>query len=187
MRTFTKSQGAFVLVPEGSHPAQVIGVGFLGFYERVFQNRLKRSEIVGLQYELLEPDASDGRYLAITEELTFSTHERSTFSKRLRALLGKEPEDGFEYSNLLKRPCIITVVHRDWQESTFANVENVSPPIKGIKVSEPSITPFLFDIEEASSPEEHERLPGKWRKMLERRVGLGARTSVPEVDEDIPF
>jgi hypothetical protein len=127
-RTFTPSE-SYVLPDEGTHAAVVSGVAFLGQHQRNFMEKSEIVDLIGIQYQLASNE--DGQAAYVTEELPLRTSPKSNLVKRLRAILGKDPELGFRYVDLLGKPCVVTVEHREWNDMSFANVGAVSSPNEG--------------------------------------------------------
>jgi hypothetical protein len=167
-RTFTKQEdGEFVLAPEGTSTAVLWCLAYLGKHESTYQGETRLRELVGLAWELAEP-AEDGRHLSVTEVLTASLNERAKFFARVLALTGKrEPPEGFDLERLLGRGAVVTVAHEIRDGKTWANVTQAGPLPRGMAAPPPSVALTYYDVD-APTPEALERLPSRFRKLLER-------------------
>lgn len=183
----TSDEGDFILAPEGTSAAVLTCLAYLGKHESTWQGETKIRELVGLAWELAEPAEEDGRYLSVTEVLTASLHEKAKFFSRVLALTGgREPQPGFDLEKLLARGAIVTVVHDVRDGKTWANVSQVGPLPRGMAAPVPSVPPLYYDIE-THDPAAFERLPARFRKLIEtagqtgqaRPAAAPARAPVP--------
>ena len=168
MRTFNKTEdsGDFILAPEGTTAAVLIGLAFLGRHEATWQGETRDRELVGLCWELGEP-GPDGRALSVTEVLTASLHEKAKFFSRVLAMCGgREPPPGFNLAELLGRGAIVTIQHAVKGDRTFANVVAVGPLPRGMTAPPPSVGLTFYDIE-AHDPAAYAALPTRFRKLAD--------------------
>ncbi len=169
MRTFKKPEqnGDFIVAPEGTTPAVLVGLAFLGWHKSDWQGTPRNRELVGLAWELTEP-ADDGRALGINEVLTLSFHEKAKLYQRVKALCGgKEPPEGFDLRRLLNSPgCLLTITHRQDSDLTFANIEQASPLPRGMNPNyQPSITRIFYDIKEYDEAT-FSQLPMRFKRLI---------------------
>lgn len=148
--------GDFKPAPTGTHRALCVGVIDLGTQTTNFQNKdgsPKTAHQIRLTWQLCDEFMDDGRPFALSKDYTFSTHEKATFRKDLEAWRGKKFEEadfgpgGFEPKNLLNKGCLLTVVHTDKGDKTYANVAGVSGMPKGMGKPQEIADPIYLSLD----------------------------------------
>ncbi len=129
----------------------------------------------------------------ISKTYTLSLHENSALRADLVGWRGRnfspEEEMAFDVSKLLGVPCMVTVVHKQSNDKTFANVQSVSGVPKGMdKPGAPEIAPVLYDGDNLSS---WDVLPEWLQKKITEQVQDTQTASTPnyadDLDDDVPF
>lgn len=132
---------------------------------------------------------------------TASLNEKANLRKDLEAWRGRaftaEELQGFELGNLLKVGCMISVVHRDHDGKTYANIASLARLPKGMDAPQPEGDVLMFDYLTHSAAE-LEALPEWLQAKVKDGLANVDRTSAPQEpepenqgesfkDDDIPF
>lgn len=179
-RAFHKSEDSgFILPPEGTSTAVLIGLAYLGQHESTWQGQTRMRELCGLVWELSEPDEQTGQALSVSEVLTASTHEKAKLTERILALSGgREPPKGYDLEKLLGCGAVVTVAHVERDGRTYANVTNVGPMPRGMNAPVPSVPVTYYDILEPDA-DAWERLPARFKKLIETADASGTPAAAP--------
>ena len=126
-----------ILIPAGTHVARCYGIIDLGTqYSEKFGNWARK---VQFQWELPNELMDDGRPLAISKKYTLSLNEKASLKKDVESWLGrsiteKEEKEGFALGSLLGAPCLLSVIHAESNNKTYANIAGVMSVPKGTAV-----------------------------------------------------
>lgn len=101
---------------------------------------------------------------AISETYTMSFNEKANMRKMLENWRGRaftaEELAGFDLENVLKAPCMVSVVHRAKQNGdTFAAIGSVSKLPKGMDAPELFNTPVIFSLQDTDALDKLQTLP----------------------------
>jgi hypothetical protein len=123
----------------------------------------------------------------ISKTYTLSLHENSAMRADLVGWRGRnfspEEEKAFDVSKLLGVPCMVTVVHKQSNDKTFANVQSVSGVPKGMdRPSHPEITPILYDADNLGS---WDQLPEWLQKKIDEQVKDEPQRQTSSYDDDL--
>ena len=103
--------------PAGTHAAVCSRLIDLGTQKTSFQGQTKYQRKIYLEWELPAERMSDGRPFAVGQRYTFSSSPKATLRQHLEAWRGRRFEDeeieGFELRDVLRKPCLINVVHQN--------------------------------------------------------------------------
>lgn len=155
--------GNFVQVPPGMHLARCYRIIDLGTQKTTYKGTEKMSPKVLFQFEvhsendegepLLTPE---GKPLSISKQYTLSLNENAILRHDLQSWRGRafteEELKSFDLQNVLGQWCMLSVVHSQVQDKTYANVENVNPVPAAIKkngLPEGANSTVLFSIRSA--------------------------------------
>jgi hypothetical protein len=138
------SESSFKPVPAGSWPAICYRVVDLGTQESTYQGERKEQHKVLLSFEIHDDEcvAEDGTPMAIHQRYTWSMHEKSTLRKHLEAWRAKPFTDqdfgpgGFDIAKLLGVPCMLSIIHNNVNDRTYANVNSIAKLPKGLNAGE---------------------------------------------------
>lgn len=153
----TGSNMEFETTPEGTFEAVCYRVIDMGSQENYFDTS-KSDHKVMLSFEIQDEDAgrmTDGRPFSVHKQYTVSLHERATLRKHLEAWRGKkftaDELKGFDLSNLLGKPVVVQVMHKDSKDGTktFAEVNNYMPSKRKDVVTENELVNFDIDADNA--------------------------------------
>jgi hypothetical protein len=83
-----------------------------------------------------------------SKKVTFSYHEKSTLGLWLSGWNGERPANDFDLSSMLGKNCMVTIVHSDWEGSTYDNIQAITAlpaRMEGVKAEN---TPVSFSFSE---------------------------------------
>lgn len=149
------TEGNFEPAPEGAFPAVCYRLIDLGTQQVTYQGQSKTVRQLYLSWELHGEGAQteDGKPFTISKRYTFSMHEKATLRRHLESWRGKRfvdsdfGEGGFDLRNVLGAPCLLTIVHKDREGKTYANIEAVSKLVAGMQKPEPVNDPQYLSLE----------------------------------------
>lgn len=214
----TGSNKDFKPTPEGSHMAVCHRVIDLGTQRWEYQGepQIGRKVLIGWELHGEAEDGTplktdDGQPLGVSKKYTLSLGKKANLRGDLESWRGRgfseEELAGFDISQLLGQPCMITIKHERKGEKTYANVASVTRFPSALKDLKPKAkNPLqLFDI---SNPDNtvYEVLPEWIRKQIDesaershrptstatasREAGKAASkpsSGFDDMDDDIPF
>ena len=138
------SGGNFIQVPAGMHLARCYRIIDLGTQKTSYNGMEKMSPKVLFQFELHSENddgepllTPDGKPLSISKQYTLSLNENAALRHDLQSWRGRAfTEDelkSFDLQNVLGQWCMVSVVHNQVQDKSYANVDNVNPVPASIK------------------------------------------------------
>jgi hypothetical protein len=180
--------GDFVPAPEGTHIARCVDVISLGIQtSELFAPSFK----VMIGWELpdevmIRSDTKQEMPLKVSKEFTLSLSSKANLRKILESWRGKaftkEELEGFEVSNVLGVPCLLTVIHKNsTQGKTYAAIEAVSKLGKGM-ACKPQVHPSIrYEIEQGRD-KVFKELP-EW---IQKKIENCQQWLHPEIDREEP-
>lgn len=145
--------GDYTPAPEGNHRAVCVAVIDLGTQTRESAFGVKSAREIMIRWELCDELMEDGRPYTIGKRYSYSMHERANLRKHLEGWRGVAFTEadfqpgGFNISNLLGKNCLVAVKHDDKGDRVYANVDTVARLPKGMTSSQPTVEPYLFDLD----------------------------------------
>lgn len=134
MPIFAKSSVSFTPAPAGAHVAVCIDVVDLGELEVTYNGKTKRQHKVKIVWQIDE-ERDDGKPFNVAKRYTLSLHEKAVLRKDLESWRGRQfnPDElqGFDLEQLIDKGCMVNVVHKQREDSTFANVSAIMKLPKG--------------------------------------------------------
>ncbi|WP_296700721.1 hypothetical protein [Thiocapsa sp. UBA6158] len=208
-RQFKSVDDDWELFPEGTTAVVLTSMHFVGKHEREWQGQRSTSDMVCLEWTAPEAGA-DGGDLSTWEVLTVAFGQKANLFKRLRALAGgREIPDNLDLSQMLGRPCLIEVIHRDSPKGPKPRVIGATPLPRGMVAPAWSGSLAYSDVDDPQAQPDPETAPAIVKWMLERRIvgtpapapaptprpaptaqpprGRAAPQAAPDFDDDIPF
>lgn len=197
----------FVPPPAGTHLGVCYRFIDLGTQETNFLDNAgnkKHARKVLLGWEFPDELMENGKPFVVQQRYTWSMSDKANLRKDLESWRGKAFEDkdfgpgGFNIRNVLGKPCVLTIIHKDEGGKTYANIAAVGKPMKGMAAPEPVNPIVYFSLEEfdatvyatlsqglqaviAKSPEFQKLTNGHDASEPERRP------SEDDFAQDIPF
>jgi hypothetical protein len=185
MLVHSTAPSTFEILATGTYPAvctQIIGVGMQAFE---YAGEVKEVEKVYLRFEVPSERVTWKDSAGIEQEgpvilwtsYTASLHEKANLRRDLEGWRGKafttDELQAFELDNVLGAPCMISVVHKESNGRTFANIASISKLMKGIPAPVAEGELISFDPRN-HSPEELAKLPGWLADKVKAGLQLAA-------------
>ncbi len=191
-----KSRPAAEPLDAGTYPARISAVVDLGVQERPpWQGTAKPAvPMVWIQYsfvteEYVDPtDGPSGEPRVLSESFPLFSRgaERSKAAMRLTRI-DPANEIGNDFSKLLGRAVQVTVVHNPGrgrhEGRVFANVADVSAPMKGVVVEELKTPGVVFDTDDRNE-EVYAALPQFVRDRIDARINKDIVENTIDDDQD---
>jgi hypothetical protein len=195
----------FTPAPFGAHRAVCIGFIDLGTQRTEYQGQTSHKRLIRIRWELVDEVMDDGKPFTISKRYTWSMSDRATLRKDLESWRGKPFEksdfgpSGFDTKRLLGVPCLLTVVHKDGTNGTFANITAISPLPKGMdRPSAPFNTLTYLALEKDGFDKSvfdamHEKtkeqimLSPEYQELVEGRTRPVPENGHQDMDDEIPF
>lgn len=206
----TGSGGGFEPVPEGTYVARCISVIDLGLQDSPWGPKEKvyiGFEVPEVRVEWTKDDEQHEGAALIGNLYTNSLSEKAHLRAHLQSWRGqaftKEELAGFDLTNVLGAPCMISIVHNQTGEKVYANISGIMKLPKGTTC--PAVENELMQYSDESSPSaDFDKLPEWMQKKIESgRALLAAQSENPapaelppgqgqqhsdtDFDDDIPF
>lgn len=182
----------FELAPAGTHVAICYLVADIGRQESKFG--VKPKVIIG--WELADEKMSDGRPFGVSKMYTASLNKDANLRKDLESWRAKQftPAElsGFALTNIIGKPCLVTIKHNPSGERVYANVDTVTAVPKGMSVPQQVNPSVSYDMD-SSNQADYEKLPEWIRKKVDSAVkgnhagAYDERNPPEEFDSDLPF
>lgn len=118
--------------PAGTYAGRCYSMITLGTtLQADFNGKEKPRTVVKIGFEMPTETKDDGSPKTISKKYTLSMHENANLRKMLEGWRGKkyteEEAKAFDITKLLSQPCMLTIVHSEWQGRKFANIDSISP------------------------------------------------------------
>ena len=185
-----------------------------------FNGEVKEQNKVRLMFEVpaeritwkdAEGEEQEGP-MTIGKTYTASMYQMATLRQHLESWRGKNftevEEAGFDIKNVLGKPCMLGVQHKEYNGKPYAAITSISPVMKGMDVPKPENDLVAFDFD-VHSEAEFDALPEWMREKVtagkallatqKERVSSAAATALESMnktvgnetddfeDSDIPF
>ena len=173
-------------IEAGTHPAICYGLVDLGMqYSEKYKNSSQKVMLMWeLPEETIEIDGEE-KPRVISQTYTCSLNEKAVLRKDLASWRGRDFTDdelaGFALQNIVGKPCLLSIIHRENNGSTYANVGGVMKMPKGMPPMVQTMDSIVFDLDE-SPLEDMAKLPEWIQKRImasetykERIAGAGDR------------
>lgn len=158
----------FELCPAGSHVASCAMVIDIGTQKTNYKGKDKSVHKVWIGFSTCSETMETGEPFLVGSRYTLSLNEKALLRKHLESWRGAKykPEElvNVDLRNILKRPCLISVVHSENGDRVYANIEGLNAIPKGTPT--PSLemdTVYLSLKTEDYEPSVFDSLP-EWLK-----------------------
>lgn len=142
----------YKLCPAGSHAARCVSIIDLGTHdEKQMDGSIKSLRKVRFSWELpnekvvFNEEKGEQPFL-VSRDYTLSMYEKSALYGVVKSWIGKEPQDDFDIETLLGQPCMVTIIHKEVGENTYANISSVSSLMKGLECPAQINPSVIFQI-----------------------------------------
>lgn len=144
---------SFPILPEGSYAAVCNMLVDLGMqYNEAYKNS-SRKVLIG--WELPEETIEINGELVprtISQRYTASLNEKSVLRRDLAAWRGRDftpaELEEFNLRNIVGAPCLVQIIHREYNGKKYANVASIMSLPKGMAKPQLSEPPLVYDIDE---------------------------------------
>lgn len=135
--------GNYTPLEAGTYPARCYSMVHIGTIQEEFQGEKKIMNKVRISWELptelKEFKQGEGeKPYVLSKEFTLSLHEKSSLRAFLKSWRGKdfteEDAKSFDVTKLLGVTCMLSVGHKESKGKVYAEINSVSPIIKGFTV-----------------------------------------------------
>ena len=179
MGIYAKAGANFTPAPAGTHGAVCVDIVDLGEVKTEYQGKARTRHVVKIVWQIDELRDDGLLPFALRKTYTLSLHEKATLRKDLESWRGKafteEELRGFDLEVLLSKGCLLNVIHREANGSTYANVSGIMKLPKGMQA--PTPTGYVRECDRPQSDAaETAPLPGG-----------GDDWNAPPDDESVPF
>lgn len=184
-------------IPEGTHLAVCNMIVDLGMqYNETYKNT-SRKVLIGWELPEEHIELEDGEHTrTISKRYTASLSESSNLRQDLAAWRSRDftPEElaAFDLRNIIGKSCLLTIIHKDSNGKTYANIQSISALPKGMQKGELSEGATLFDLD--TDPLDAVDLLPKWiadiikkSSTYQERLNAPKLTELPPDEEDLPF
>jgi len=192
----------FPILEEGSYVAICNMLVDLGMQFNETYGNSSRKVLIGweLPEELIEINGEKVPR-TINQRYTASLNEKSVLRRDLAAWRGRDftPAELAEFNlrNIVGAPCLLQIIHREYNGKKYANVVSVMSLPKGMPKPQMSEPPVIYDIDEDDPAKVNDLAP--WIKEIivksdsyQQRINQGDGVAAPEFTEiedegELPF
>ena len=177
--------GDFELPPQDTHLAQCVHVIDLGTQIKNYQGHDKQVHELIITWELPEALMSDERPFVQTKFYTASLNAKANLRKDLEAWRGKqfadeEIKNGFSLKNVLAQWCLLGIVHKEFNNRTYANVASITKPPKTMIPSKPkTFNDFIYFDFANFNYDEFMKCPDWIKDKINKSFEMQAREGMP--------
>lgn len=205
MLTVSSGNSGVSPIEPGTYPAVCYGLIDLGEqwseqYEKWNKKVMVMWELPG---EIYDTGSGIPASRVISKKYTASINERAALRKDLEAWRGrpftKEEERAFDLNSIVGAPCLLSIINREYQGSTYANVGGVMKLPKGMPIADPTMEHIVFDLDKSDLdmldeiPEWIAKQVRESRQYKERTEGKPVPPDLDDLDagvdddEEVPF
>lgn len=143
MLTAPKTQER-LLAPAGTHIARCVSLIHIGTVKTDWQGQEKWVDKIRLGFELSSElhvfkEGEEAKPFTVSKEYTLSLGDKSNLYPIVKGIVGDIPEDvrfSFDIEELIGKPCLLTISHKDSQNGKFVSIDTASPLMKGMTAPE---------------------------------------------------
>lgn len=156
------SSSNFTPAPAGSHIARCFRVVDLGTHDENWQGNVNSNRKILIQFELpnekhvFHEDRGEEPF-TVQREFTASLGKKANLRAFLEGWRGRPFSDDelkrFDISKLAGQPCMVSVIHKESNGKTFANIHTVSTLPKGLQCPPAINSVVTFSLEEGEFDE----------------------------------
>ena len=174
------------IIPAGTHVARCYGVIDLGTqYSEKFG---KWASKIMLQFELPADLTDDGRPSVISKKYTLSLNDKASLRKDLESWLGRpvtsrEEHDGFALGSMLGTACLLSILHSENGERTYAYISGMMSVPDGMIVPDAVNPVVLYDIESGEDAV-YAKLPDWVKALIQQSREFKGDTELAETQAD---
>lgn len=176
-------------IEPGTYPAVCYMMVDLGDqFSKTYNNTQHKVQI---GWELPTEKREDGSPQFIYKRYTASLNSKAALRGDLEAWRGKaftaEELKGFNLSNIVGAPCLLTIIHRDGTDGkTYANIASISGLPKGMPLVAMTVDPIIYDID-ANPLEDVDNLPEWIAKIVMESANYKEKKAFLEEKESGKF
>lgn len=176
----------FTPVPAGAHVAVCTMVADIGIQPSQFYEPKRkvvfRFELPNERTEYTDKDGNKrSGPMVVYDTLTASMNGKANLRAMLEGWRGRKFTDAeagdFDTRSVLGKACMLSIVHNEKGEKTYANIAAVMPLPKGTNAPEPENEPLYYDEEDVKS---YDKLPEWVRKKISEQVAAPTKDSVDD-------
>lgn len=162
-------------IPAGTYAARCYSMIHIGTIPTQFKGKEKLQNKVRISWELptelkIFKEENGEQPYSVSKEYTLSMYEKSTLRKHLESWRGKAFSDAeaesFDVTKLLGVPCMISIVHKEVDGKTYADIASVTTVPKGMTVPDQINPTFEFNFTPLDM-DKFNSLPEWLRKKIE--------------------
>lgn len=193
------SGGDFTPAEAGTFTARCARIVDLGTQEGEYKGKKTSRRKVAVYWEIPDQRTESDDPMLVRKMYTASLGDKAPLRKDLETWRGRKFTDGelkgFDLKAVLNAPCLLTIVHANRDGNTYANVESVTAPPRGVVVPPLEGEEVFFSLDDFD-PVVMEKLSESVREQISAspeyaeavsRVSGGRQDAGPEGDDDIPF
>jgi len=146
--------GTFEREPEGTHLAVCYRFIDLGTQESNYNGQIKTQRKVLLSWEfpeeLMTEGENAGKQCTFHQRYTWARHEKATVRKDWEAGRGLRFSDsdvgqgGCDIRNVLGKACLITIIHEEKGDKTYANKSSIGKLMKSMVPPSETVNPLVY-------------------------------------------
>lgn len=177
----------FPILPEGSYAAicnMLIDLGMQ--YNEAYKNS-SRKVLIGweLPEERIEING-ESVPRTINQRYTASLNEKSILRRDLAAWRGRDFNaaelEEFNLRNIVGAPCLLQVIHREYNGKKYANVASIMSLPKGMAKPQPFEPPLVYDIDE-DDPKMVDNFPAWIKETIQKSESYQTRINPTNVED----
>lgn len=169
------AKGNYELAPEGTHRAICCEIIDLGTQANSYKGQAKTPvRKVRFAWGLLDENRADGSMFLVGQDYPYIMGPKANFQKMLLSWIPKKAIDAaggvekFDIKNLINKGALISVIHNETAENTYANLGTISAFVQGMEKAVPlsseetlyfSMDPDEFAADREGMEDAFERIP----------------------------
>lgn len=198
MKVEEKKKSNYEPIPAGTHIARIYSLVHIGTTVEDTPWGTKEKDTFRVTWELpnIKKEFKEGegeKPMVISKFYNkIGWHEKCGMRKMVKSITGKD-QPSFDTDDLMGKTCMLSVVHVEKDERTYANIDAITQLPDGVKAPKPVNEPYILDYQDNWSEEKFSTLPEFLRDMMKRSDEYGRIMSEDKggekeiKSEDIPF
>lgn len=138
MSITAKKENSFTPAPEGQWGAVCCDVVDLGIIESKWNDQVKKQHKIKVVFQIDEINPENKKPYIVQQRFTLSMHEKASLRQFLESWRGKPYSDGeatkgVDVELMIGQNAVIQVVHNVKNGDTWANIQSIMRPMKGMR------------------------------------------------------
>src|SRR3990167_3506765 len=163
------------MIPAGTQLARLYSIVHIGTVSFEYKGEPKEANKVRLTFELpnemrVFKEGEGEKPMVISSEFSLSMHEKANLRKFIESMVGTALNDDeardFDVESIIGTTCLLNIVHEAKNGKEYANIQSVSPLVKGMEAPPAINEPVVLNYDDRWNEEVFRSLPEFLQKKM---------------------